>query len=156
MNPHLDRQEKLPEQVNLPAAKRLLEWLKPYRWTICLNIVFTLILTAMGLVVPKMLKWTIDEMMRATRQTAALKDAAWDRLFILLMTFAGMFVIGAVVSAKPLMQLANALPDLLGSIPAVGLSLEGLPISSLPQTSTMIMGVMLLAVVLMASRMLEE
>ena len=66
------------------------------------------------------------------------------------------FVIGAAVSAKPMMQLANALPDLLGSVPAVGLSLEGLPISSLPQTSTIIMGVMLLATVLMASRMLEE
>ena len=66
------------------------------------------------------------------------------------------FIIGAIVSAKPLMQFANALPDLLGSVPAVELSLAGLPISSLPQTSTIIMGVMLLAIVLMASRMLEE
>lgn len=66
------------------------------------------------------------------------------------------FVIGAVLSAKPLIQFANALPDLLGSVPAVGLSLERLSISSLPQTSTIIMGVMLLATALMASGMLEE
>lgn len=97
MSPGIDKREKLPERMSLPAARRLLEWVRPYRWTICLNIVFTLIITGIALVVPKMLKWTIDEMMRATRQTAALKDAAWDRLFILLMTFAGMFVIGAVV-----------------------------------------------------------
>ena len=66
------------------------------------------------------------------------------------------FVIGIAVSAKPLIQLAGALPNLLGSVPVSGISMENLPISSFPQTSTIIMGVMLLATVLMASRMLED
>lgn len=66
------------------------------------------------------------------------------------------FVIGAAVSAKPVLQLANALPNLLGSVPGVAVNLEKLPLGSLPQTSTMLLGVMLLAAVLMASRMLED
>jgi hypothetical protein len=66
------------------------------------------------------------------------------------------FVIGAAISAKPVLQLANALPNLLGSVPGVAVNLEKLPLGSLPQTSTMLLGVMLLAAVLMASRMLED
>lgn len=66
------------------------------------------------------------------------------------------FVIGAAISAKPLVQLANALPSLLGSVPGFAFNLDSLPINSLPQASTIIMGVMLLATVLMVSRMLEE
>jgi len=66
------------------------------------------------------------------------------------------FVIGAGVSAKPVLQLANALPNLLGSVPGLAINLEKLPIDSLPQTSTILLGLMLLAAVLMASRMLED
>ena len=66
------------------------------------------------------------------------------------------FLVGIVVSAKPLLQLANALPNLLGSVPLGGFNMDQLPISSIPQSSTMVLGVMLLAAVLMASRMLEE
>lgn len=66
------------------------------------------------------------------------------------------FTVGAAISAKPVLQLANALPNLLGSVPGVALDLDKLPIGDLPQMSTMVMGVMLLAAVLMVSRMLEE
>jgi hypothetical protein len=66
------------------------------------------------------------------------------------------FMIGAAISAKPVLQLAGALPNLLGSVPGVAISLEKLPIDNLPQTSTILMGVMLLAAILMASRMLED
>jgi len=65
-------------------------------------------------------------------------------------------MIGAGVSAKPVLQLANALPNLLGSVPGLAINLEKLPIDSLPQTSTILLGLMLLAAVLMASRMLED
>jgi hypothetical protein len=66
------------------------------------------------------------------------------------------FTVGAAISAKPVLQLANALPNLLGSVPGVALDLDKLPIGDLPQMSTMVMGVMLLAAFLMVSRMLEE
>lgn len=66
------------------------------------------------------------------------------------------FAIGAAISAKPVIQLANALPDLLGSVPVVGLSMDKLPINSLPQLSTIFMGAMLLAAIMMVGRMLEE
>lgn len=66
------------------------------------------------------------------------------------------FTVGAAISAKPVLQLANALPNLLGSVPGVALDLDKLPIGELPQMSTMVMGVMLLAAFLMVSRMLEE
>lgn len=66
------------------------------------------------------------------------------------------FVIGAAISARPIMQLANALPELLGSMPTVRYSLENLPVNGLPPSSTIIMGAMLLATALMIGRMLEE
>lgn len=66
------------------------------------------------------------------------------------------FTVGAAISAKPVLQLANALPNLLGSVPGVALDLDKLPIGELPQMSTMVMGVMLLAAFLIVSRMLEE
>jgi len=66
------------------------------------------------------------------------------------------FLVGIVISAKPILQLANALPNLLGSVRVGDISINQLPVSSIPQSSTMVLGVMLLAVVLMVSRMLEE
>ena len=86
------------------------------------------------------------------RVVARVRRQMWVRRLSLPMAF----LIGIAISAKPLIQLANALPNLLGSVPVSGISMDKLPISSFPQTSTIIMGVMLLATVLMASRMLEE
>jgi hypothetical protein len=86
------------------------------------------------------------------RVVARVRRQMWIRRLSLPVAF----LIGIVISAKPLMQLASALPNLLGSVPVSSLSLDGLPISSFPASSTMILGLMLLATVLMASRMLEE
>jgi hypothetical protein len=88
----------------------------------------------------------------SVRVVSRVRRQMWVRRLSLPFAFA----IGAAISAKPLIQLANALPNLLGSMPAVGLSLDKLPISSLLQTSTIIMGVMLLAAALMVGRMLED
>jgi hypothetical protein len=66
------------------------------------------------------------------------------------------FVIGIAISAKPLVQLANALPNLLDAVPLSGISMEQLPISNFPQSTTIFLGIILLASVLMASRMLED
>ena len=86
------------------------------------------------------------------RVAARVRRQMWVRRLSLPVAF----LIGIVVSAKPLLQLANALPNLLGSVPLGGINMDQLPISSIPQSSTMVLGVMLLAAVLMASRMLEE
>lgn len=86
------------------------------------------------------------------RVVARVRRQMWVRRLSLPLAF----LIGIAVSAKPLIQLANALPNLLGSVSVSGMSLDQLPISSFPASSTMILGVMLLAAMLMASRMLEE
>jgi len=89
----------------------------------------------------------------SVRVVARVRRQMWVRRLSLPLAF----VIGVALSAKPLLQLANALPKLLGSVPAAaGLSLDKLPINVLPQTSSIIMGVMLLAAVLMIGRMLED
>ena len=64
--------------------------------------------------------------------------------------------IGAAISARSIMQLVGALPELVNSVPVFGLRLENLPIGNLPQFSTIIMGVMLLGSAVMITRMLEE
>jgi hypothetical protein len=66
------------------------------------------------------------------------------------------FAIGAAISAKPVMQVAKALPDLLSSLPAVRLDVNSLPISSLPDFSTLVVGVTVLGAVLLIGQMLEE
>jgi len=88
----------------------------------------------------------------SARVVSRIKRQMWVRRLSLPSAFA----IGAAISAKPVMQFANALPDLLGSVPIVRFSLDKLPISSLPQFSTIFMGAMLFAAIMMVSRMLEE
>lgn len=86
------------------------------------------------------------------RVVARVRRQMWVRRLSLPIAL----LIGIAVSAKPVLQLANALPNLLGSVRLGGISMDQLPLGSIPQSSTMIIGMMFLAVVLMASRMLEE
>jgi hypothetical protein len=88
----------------------------------------------------------------SVRVVARVRRQMWVRR--LSLPFA--FVIGVSISAKPLIQFADALPALLGSLPVAGIGLDKLPLSSLPPSSTIVMGIMLLATVLMVSRILEE
>lgn len=105
MSPDIDKREELPEKINISAAKRLIEWLRPHRRTIFINILFALVLTGVTLLVPKLLKWTIDEMVGVYQasvglgaaEAAVLKDAAWQRLFNMLLAFVGVLAVSAVI-----------------------------------------------------------
>lgn len=86
------------------------------------------------------------------RVMARLRRQLWVRRLSLPVAIAA----GAALSAKPLIQFASALPDIVTAIPGIDLNLAQLPIDSLPQTSTIVWGIVLLASALMAGRMLED
>lgn len=88
----------------------------------------------------------------SSRVVARIRRQMWMRRLSLPVAF----LIGIAISAKPLVQLANALPSLLDAVPVSSISMEQLQISSFPQSTTIFLGITLLAAVLMASRMLEE
>ena len=64
--------------------------------------------------------------------------------------------IGTLIAAKPLLQLAGAVPKLLMIVPDSLSSLNSLPLTSLPQNSTVVFGAMLLFAVMMIGKMLED
>ena len=64
--------------------------------------------------------------------------------------------IGTLIAAKPLLQLAGAVPKLLMIVPDRLGSLNNFPLTSLPQNSTVIFGAMLLFAVMMIGKMLED
>jgi hypothetical protein len=64
--------------------------------------------------------------------------------------------IGTLIAAKPLLQLAGAIPKLLMIVPDSVGSLNTLGLNSLPQNSTVIFGAMLLFAVMMVGKMLED
>ncbi len=66
------------------------------------------------------------------------------------------FVIGAMIAAKPLIQFAEMMPNIVGFIPQGWANIVDLPLSGMPQASTVVLGVMLLAAMLMIGKMLEE
>jgi hypothetical protein len=65
-------------------------------------------------------------------------------------------IIGAAISAKPLLQVVSIVPGLVNSLFGSSLSIDKLPLGSMPQLSTMIFGATLLMVVLLATKILEE
>ena len=64
--------------------------------------------------------------------------------------------IGTLIAAKPLLQLAGAVPKLLMIVPDRLSGLNNLPLTSLPQNSTVIFGAMLLFAVMMIGKILED
>jgi hypothetical protein len=66
------------------------------------------------------------------------------------------FVIGAIIAAKPLMQLGTLVPKLVGIVPQGLARLFEFPLADMFQGTTIILGVMLLAAMMMIGRMLEE
>ncbi len=64
--------------------------------------------------------------------------------------------LGALIAAKPLVQLVAAIPKLLTAVPASLGKFEGMSSGSLPQASTIILGLMLLGAITMVSQILEE
>ena len=64
--------------------------------------------------------------------------------------------VGTLIAAKPLLQLASAIPKLLMIVPGSMSGLDNLPLSSLPQNTTVIFGAMLSFAVMMVGKMLED
>ena len=100
-----DADQPMPTRLNRQAARRLMGWLKPYRGVIALNILFTLSLTAMGLLVPKLLKWTVDGAAGALKalqglpegEAASLRAGVWNTTVWHIAGFAVLFMASAVV-----------------------------------------------------------
>jgi hypothetical protein len=66
------------------------------------------------------------------------------------------FVAGAIIAAKPLIQLASLIPKLVSIVPQSLASVFDLQLDGMFQESTIILGIMLLAATMMIGRMLEE
>ena len=103
---HIDPDHPLPKGLSRQALRRLLGWLRPYRRAIVLNVALTVFLTAIELVVPQLLQWTIDGVIAAVRDLAvagsaaaraAVVASAWRGLVPVLGVFVGLFLVAAVV-----------------------------------------------------------
>ena len=64
--------------------------------------------------------------------------------------------IGAVFAVKPLVQLTESIPKIVGIVPQGWANIIDLPLDGMLQGTTIIPGIMLLAAMLMIGRMLEE
>ena len=67
------------------------------------------------------------------------------RLWVRRLSLPLAFTVGAIVSAKPLLQLVELIPRIVGIVPDSLLGLFDLQLSGLPQLSTIVLGIMLLA-----------
>ena len=66
------------------------------------------------------------------------------------------FVIGAVIAAKPVMQLAGLVPKVVSIVPQGIVNSFDLPLSGLFQGPTVILGILLLGATLMIGQMLQD
>ncbi len=64
-----------PKRISRQALQRLWGWLRPYRGRMLVNIVLSLILTAVGLVTPLVLQYAIDGVVEAVRGVEAAQAA---------------------------------------------------------------------------------
>ncbi len=88
----------------------------------------------------------------SVKVVARLRHRIWVRRLAMPVAI----TIGTLIAAKPLLQLASAIPKLLMIVPDSMGSLNNLPLSSLPQNSTIMFGAMLLFAVMMVGKMLED
>ena len=103
---HIDPDSPAPKQLSRHALRRILSWLRPYRWAILINVCLSLILTAGELTVPLLLQWAIDGVVGASKsvaaaaseaQRAAVRTDAWRDLAMLVGGFLGLFLAMSVV-----------------------------------------------------------
>ena len=102
---HDDTEQELPKRLSRKALKRLLEWLRPYRRVILVNITLTLILTAVELAVPQLLRRMIDGVVETTKvvvaaaaaEREALVGVAWDGILKVVAVFVVLFLVAQVV-----------------------------------------------------------
>lgn len=78
------------------------------------------------------------------------------RMWVQRLSMPVAIAVGAAIAAKPLLQLIDAIPDLLAVIPVSISGLDSVSVSSLPPSSTILLGAMLLGAVLMVSQILED
>jgi len=78
------------------------------------------------------------------------------RMWVRRLSLPSAFVIGAIIAAKPLMQIAALVPKVVDIVPQDLASVFDLQLGGMLQGPTIILGIMLLAASLMIGRMLEE
>ena len=78
------------------------------------------------------------------------------RMWVRRLSLPTAFVIGGIFAAKPLMQLADLVPKIVGIVPQDFMNSFDLPLDGIFQGPTIILGIMLLGTMLMIGRMLEE
>jgi hypothetical protein len=88
--------------------------------------------------------------------SATVESRVRRRLWVRRLSLPIAFVIGAVIAAKPLAQLATLVPKVVSLVPPSMVGLIDLPVNDMFQGSTIILGIMLLAAMMMIGRMLED
>jgi hypothetical protein len=88
--------------------------------------------------------------------SASVESRIRRRIWVRRFSLPAALFIGAIIAAKPLMQLATLVPKLAGIVPQSLIDLIDLPLADMFQGTTIILGIMLLGVMMMIGRMLEE
>ena len=88
----------------------------------------------------------------SARVESRIRRQTWIRRLTLPIAF----VVGAVIAAKPLMQLAGLIPTVVDIVPQSILNSFDLPLSGFLQGPTVILGILLLGATLMIGQMLED
>ncbi len=78
------------------------------------------------------------------------------RMWVRRLSLPTAFVIGAIIAAKPLMQIAALVPKVVDVVPLGLANIFDFPLEGMFQGPTIILGIMLLAASLMIGRILEE
>ena len=101
-----DGSHPAPSGLNREALRQVVGWLRPYRGPILINCLLTLFLIGVELVIPKLLKWTIDgtvqactaaESARTAAERALAIEAAWRHQGPLFIGFVVLFAVAMVV-----------------------------------------------------------
>ena len=88
--------------------------------------------------------------------SASIVSRVRRRMWVRRLSLPTAFAIGVIIAAKPLMQLAGLVTQLVGIVPPSLMSVFDLQFGGMLQGPTVILGIMLLAAMLMIGRMLEE
>ncbi len=88
--------------------------------------------------------------------SARLVSRIRRRMWVQRLSLPVAFVIGAIIAAKPLMQLASLVPKVSGIVPQALANIFDLQLEGMFHGTTIILGIMLLGAILMVGRMLED
>ena len=88
--------------------------------------------------------------------SASVVSRVRRRMWVQRFSLPTAFIIGAIIAAKPFMQLATLVPKVVSIVPQSVVGLIDLPVYDILQGPTIILGIMLLAAMMMIGRMLED